>query len=46
MRNVPFTTEAKIVNVSLSVPTVHIIIIIYLFNVGNKKYTLELYQKK
>ena len=45
MRNVPFTTEAKIVNVSLSVPTVHIIII-YLFNVGNKKYTLELYQKK
>ena len=45
MRNVSFTTVAKIVNISLSVPTLHIIIIIYLFNVVNKKYALELYQK-
>ena len=45
MRNVSFTIGAKIVNASLSSPTLHIIITIYLFNVGNKKYTLELYQK-
>ena len=42
---VSFTNGAKIVSASVSVPTLHIIIIIYLFNVGKKKYSLEFYQK-